>query len=246
MEIQRTKPVPLYQQLYDSLLDRIDQGELRPGDRLPSERQLCDEFNLSRATVRQAFRELSRRGLIRTVPGCGTFVSTPRSNLVVDVSLAGFTTDLHRHGVSPSSSLLGSNVITAPGDDLVDAMRLQAGEQVLAVERLRLVDSVPLALHKVYVNLRMCPQLLRSDLAEMSLFRFLRDECGLTITRAEEQVYAALATQRELDVLRLSYPASVLRTERTTFTDTGEVVEFAVASYCGEWYRLHMTLRATQ
>ena len=74
------------------------------------------------------------------------------------------------------------------------------------------------------------------------MFQLLRNNYGLRIARAEEQVYAGLADQRELALLNLTYPAAVLRTERTTFLDTGEVMEFALASYCGEWYRLGIHL----
>ncbi|MBC8449319.1 MAG: UTRA domain-containing protein [Chloroflexi bacterium] len=90
------------------------------------------------------------------------------------------------------------------------------------------------ALHTVHLHHRLCPQVLHHNLAQELLFSLLRDEYGLTLARAEEQVYATLANQREMELLNLSYPAAVLRTERTTFLDTGEVIELAIATYCGE------------
>ncbi len=242
MGLDRNNPTPLYQQLKALLATQIADGLLQPDAPLPSERQLCDEFGLSRATVRDALRELNREGLIRTVPGRGTFVTAPHVDLAVKVSLAGFTTDMSSRGVTPSSTLLDARLVASPSPDLVEALCLQPGDKVVKVERLRLINNAPLALHTSYLNYRLCPHILNHNLAQSSLFDLLRHEYGLTLARAEEQVYAALASQREMELLNLSHPAAVLRTERTTFLDTGEVIEFSFAAYCGEWYRLSMLL----
>jgi DNA-binding GntR family transcriptional regulator len=148
--------------------------------------------------------------------------------------------------VSPSSTLLDARLIVSPTPDLIKRMNLQPGDEVVKIKRLRLINDVPLALHSVYLNHRLCPQVLHHNLAQDSLFKVLREEYGLTLAHAEEQVYAALANQRELALLNLSYPAAVLHAERTTFLDTGEVLEFALTVYCGEWYRLSMLLEATE
>lgn len=244
MGLDRSSPIPLYLQLKAALATRIADGLLQPSMPLPSERQLCNEFGVSRATVREALRELDREGLIRTVPGRGTFVTVPRADLTVKVSLAGFTEDVSRQGVNPTSTLLDARLVVSPTLDLIKALGLRPGDEVVKIERLRLINDIPLAMHTVYLQHRLCPQVLHHNLAQESLFNILREEYGLMLVRAEEQIYAALANQREMELLNLPYPAAVLRTERTTFLDTGEVIEFALAVYCGEWYRLSMLLEA--
>jgi len=82
-------------------------------------------------------------------------------------------------------------------------------------------------------------------LEHVSLFSVFRDECGLKLERAEEQVYSALSNERELELLHLTYPAAVLRAERTTFLVSGEVIEYVLATYCGEWYRFSLTVEAS-
>ncbi len=242
MDLDRQSLTPLYLQLKDLLASQITDGHFVSGDTLPSERQLCEEFNLSRTTVREALRELSKQGLIRTVPGRGAFVSPPRPELSIRVSLAGFTGDVRRQGMTPSSHLLRTGLVVSPSPAILEAMGLGADGEVVRVERLRLVNDTPLALHTVYLNHRLCPQILQHNLAQESVFQLLRDEYGLKIAQSEEQVYAALADQHEIELLKLTYPAAVLRAERTTFLDTGEVIEFSLATYCGEWYRLGILL----
>ncbi|NIV40505.1 MAG: UTRA domain-containing protein, partial [Anaerolineae bacterium] len=118
----------------------------------------------------------------------------------------------------------------SPASDLIESLDLQAGDEVVKLERLRLINNVPLALHTVFLNHRLCPQILQHNLAEESLFQLLRSEYGMRLTQAKQQVYAALADQREMGLLDLSYPAAVLRAERKTFLDTGAVIEFSRAT----------------
>lgn len=242
MGIDRHSPTPLYMQLKSHLLAQITDGLLRPGDALPSERQLCRDFGLSRTTVREALRELDRTGVIQIVAGRGAYVTGLSPELTVTVSLAGFSGDIRRVGAVPSSQLLSAELTTTPPPGVLAALGLQPGEEVVALERLRLVNNVPLALHTAYLNHRLCPQILQYNLAEASVFELLRDKYGLRIVRAEEQVYATLANRREIDLLDLNYPAAVLRATRTTFLDTNAVIEYSFATYCGEWYRLNISL----
>ncbi|MBU0495340.1 MAG: GntR family transcriptional regulator [Chloroflexi bacterium] len=242
MSIDRYSPSPLYLQLKDLLATQIEEGQLQAGDPLPSERQLCDEFDLSRTTVREALRALGQEGLIEVVPGRGAFVASPRQGLIVQVSLAGFSSDIRRMGMTPSSRLLSAELVPNPPPAVRRAMSLQPDDQVVRLERLRLVNNVPLALHTVYLNHRLCPGLLQYNLAELSMLELLRTTYGLRIDRAEEQVYSALASTHEMELLHLSYPAAVLRAERSTFLDTQEILEFSQAAYCGEWYRMSMSL----
>jgi GntR family transcriptional regulator len=242
MELDRNNPIPLHLQLKALLVAQISDSVLVAGERLPSERQLCGEFGVSRTTVREALRELDREGLIHTVPGRATYVITPKNQLTVRVSLSGFSADMRREGLTPSSLLLETHLVQAPAAELLRAMRLQPRDSVVMLQRLRLVNEIPLALHTVYLNHRLCPGILQEDLGNASLFALLRDRYNLALARAEQTLYAGLANKREMDLLRLSYPASVLRAERTTFLNTGDVIEYSQSAYCGDWYRVSMHL----
>lgn len=242
MSLDRNSPIPLHLQLKTWLTTRIAEGEFEPGGRLPSERQLCEELGISRTTVREALRELEREGLIRIVPGRAAYAATPQSGLTVKVSLSGFVADIRREGMTPSGILLETRLLPTPPSDLVRAMRLQPGDEVVVLERLRFANKVPLVVHVVHLNHRLCPQVLAENLEHASLYGLYRERYGLTPARAEQQVYAGLASPRELELLNLTAPAAVLRVERSIFLDDGQVVEFSRSAYCGEWYRLSMLL----
>jgi len=213
---------------------------LEVGTQLASERELCDKYGVSRTTVREALRELEQENLIKTVPGRGTFIAglDESVGLDVEVTLEGFTSDMRRRGVAPSSHLLDARLITDPSSKIKNVMGLEEGDEVVSIKRLRLINNRPLALHFVYLNHRLCPNILHHNLGEASLFRLLRERYGLVLAEADEYAYAALANEEECELLALSTPAAVLRTERITRLDTGEVIEYAEATYCGDWYRL--------
>ncbi|MGB9880540.1 MAG: GntR family transcriptional regulator [Anaerolineae bacterium] len=232
---------PLYVQLGNILASQIASGELRPHQKLPSERELCQRFGISRMTVRQALGCLAREGLVYTRPGKGVFVADPTRGLEVKVSLAGFSEDIRRSGAKPSSILLEARLLLAT-PELAKAFHISGHEEVVKVERLRLVNNVPLALHTAYLPHRLCPNILQHNLAVESLIHTLEKVYGLRLARAEQTVRAVLARPRELELLGLSAPAPVLYAERTTYLNTGEVIEFSQAVYCGEWYKLHFEL----
>jgi GntR family transcriptional regulator len=240
MDIDRNRPIPLYLQLKAVLKKQIYQGALEPGTRLSSERDLCETYEVSRTTVRQALREMEQEGLIKTVPGRGTFIAMPddETRLDVEVTIQGFTSDMQRQGLSPSSVLLDASLISDASAKIKRVMSLSGAGEVISIKRLRLINNKPLALHFVYLNHRLCPNILHHNLAEASLFELLRNEYNLTIAEADEYAYAALANDEETSLLDLPTPAAVLRTERITRLDTGQVIEYAKATYCGEWYRL--------
>jgi GntR family transcriptional regulator len=108
------------------------------------------------------------------------------------------------------------------------------------------VNNIPLGIHTVYLNHRLCPGVLHHNLAEESLLRLLQEEYGLTIARADEEVYASLATDREAALLNLPRPGAVLRIERTDYEEDGRAVEFSQTTYCGDWYRVSMKVETRE
>jgi GntR family transcriptional regulator len=242
MQLRSDTSVPLYVQIENMLTAQITSGELRPNDKLTSERDLSRALGISRMTVRHALHSLVQAGLLYTIPGKGIFVSERNAGLDVRVSLAGFSEDIRRTGARPSSVLMEA-CVQAATHELASALRIPLGQEVVKVERLRLVNQVPLALHTAFLPHNICPDLLvKYDLAVESLIEILAKEYHLRLSRAEQAVRAGLASPRELQLLRLSDPAPVLNAERTTYLETGAVVEVSRSTYCGEWYTLYFEL----
>ena len=142
--ISRNSKIPLYYQLYEILLSRIKDGTWQPEDMLPSEAELVEQYDLSRATVRQAFDMLVNQGWIYRRRGQGTFVSRPtiEQNLSRIVS---FWEDMKQRGLKPGTKVISREIIPA-SEDIARELQVAPGEDLALIVRLRLADGEPMSL----------------------------------------------------------------------------------------------------
>lgn len=242
MRLHREAPDPLYIQLKDSLVTDIESGQYGAHQRLPSERELADRFQVSRMTARQALLQLARDGVIYTRVGKGTFVAEPKIDQQLR-ALTGFTQDVRARGGQPSSRVL-ETCVSAAAPEIAAVLRLAPGADVIKLARLRLADSLPLAIETAYLPFSLCPTLLHHDFSSVSLYHVLESECKMTLVEAEQTIEAALAEPREIELLELTPPAAVMRIQRLTFTDNGVPVEYVQSTYRGDRYKFRSALQA--
>lgn len=242
--LQRNHPLPLYAQLRDTLRADLLAGRLRAHQQLPSERELCVRFHVSRMTVRQALLDLAREGLIYSRAGKGTFAGEPKIDQQLK-TLSGFSQDMRSRGSVPSSRVLEAKTERANAH-IARTLKLTPGAKVVVLARVRLADGVPLAIETAYLPYTLFPTLLRHNFARESLYAVLEREYGYRLTRAEQTIEAALARPREAALLQLTLPAPVLVMERVTYTDQGVLIEYVHSIYRGDRYKFYSTLTSQQ
>jgi GntR family transcriptional regulator len=240
MPLQRQAPDPLYIQVKEALLDEINTGQYQPHDRLPSERELSTHFDVSRMTVRQALLDLARDGAIYARVGKGTFVATPKIDQQLR-TLTSFSQDVRSRGGQPTSQVLEARP-TAASSEVAAALRLDTGAPVLMLSRLRLADGEPLAIETTNLPQSLCPDLLRHDFANESLYAVLRSDYAIEPAQAEQVIEAALATPREAELLALTSPAAVLRMQRLTLDSAGLPIEYVHSTYRSDRYKFRSVL----
>jgi len=244
VRLKRNHPQPLYAQLKESLRTDILAGRLRAHEQLPSERELCARFRVSRMTVRQALLDLTREGLIYSRAGKGTFASEPKIDQQLR-ALSGFSQDMQSRGSKPSSRVVEAKIERAK-EPVAQLLGVPPGTEVILLTRVRLSDNLPLAIETVHIPQTLCPNLLQHDFARESLYGVLEREYGYRLTRAEQTIEAALARPREAALLRMTLPAPVLVMERLTYTDQGVLIEHVHSIYRGDRYKFHSTLAPQQ
>jgi GntR family transcriptional regulator len=235
--LDRNSGIPLHAQLAALLRMHIATGVLLPNTRIPSERALCDQYGVSRITVRKALSELAHEDLIFTSVGKGTYVADPTLNEELR-PLSSFSDDIRRRGMTPSNRVLEAIIVHAD-DTLADRLQVPRGAETVKLCRLRLADGLPIAVQITHLPHHLCPGLLQCDLASRSLFDVLRGEFGLVLAQAETVIEAAIANEDEARLLQLQFPAAVLISEQTTYLDTGQVIEHARSIFCADRYKLH-------
>src|ERR1700730_13633029 len=104
--------LPLYAQVENVIIDRISDGSLPPGTRLPSEDELVQEYAVSRTTIRAAIQSLIQRGLVEIRRGKGTFVTQPKITQEL-TELTGFVEDMQALGRHATAKVLDRQIVAA-------------------------------------------------------------------------------------------------------------------------------------
>ncbi|MEJ2668395.1 MAG: GntR family transcriptional regulator [Deinococcales bacterium] len=242
--IDKALPTPAYLQLRQALRQAIEDGSLRPGRALPSERELAQRLGLSRMTVRRAFEELERGGLLEQRQGSGTYVRAHPLEQVLD-RVIGFTDEARGLGFQPGAELLESGFV--PADREVQAaLEVAEGTSVLRIVRLRSADATPLAVQAAHLAPHVA-SLSLEDLARTgSLYRSLEAAFGIRPARARQTVGARLPSARERGLLHIAREVPVLELERTTYAADGRPFEFVRSAYRGDLYRMALNLRSAE
>lgn len=225
---------PKYQRLREALVARAV-----PGQALPSERELTQEYGVSRATVRKAIDALVNDGVLRRVHGVGTFAVPPR--LETRLHLASFTQDMRRRGRRPESRTL-SLTAAVPPPPVRDALDLAAGATTWQLTRLRLADAEPMAYEVGWYPKALAPDLDTDDLSS-GLYSLLAERYGVAIDHAEQTITAQPAPADLADRLGVERGAALLVFTRIS-TAAGRPVEHVVSHYRADRYQLHMELSA--
>jgi GntR family transcriptional regulator len=213
-----------------------------PGDRMPSDAEICARFGVSRMTARHAVQLLVNEGLVFRRRGQGTFVSPRRVHRLLGSPLS-FTESMRRRGLTASSQVLEFGHIDPTPED-VKALDIGGDERPLLLERLRLADGIPMAIERAVITPR-CPDILTEDLERESLHDVF-ERLGHVPTRALAKVSARSATNRERDLLELTASGVVL-CERRVISDQDEMpLEHTETRYAAERYEFDVVLYASE
>jgi GntR family transcriptional regulator len=216
--ILNTSPVPKYYQLAEILRSQISEGVLNPGDQLPTEDILCQTYNVSRGTVREAVRVLVNDGLIRREQGRGTFVAAPRQPEATFFTLSSFEEDMRRQERQPTSRVLAAEIIPATFE-MAERLAIAVDEPVIHIVRLQLADGQPVVHEARFLAQSLCPDLLNDDLEGSSIHLLLIQKHGIPLVRMTHTVEAGSLSQAQSELLQTEPGATAFFVDRLTYTE---------------------------
>lgn len=241
MKIDKSSVVPIYFQLKTLIQEKISSREYPVGMCLPSEREYCEEYGISRMTVRQAISDLVNEGLLRRERGKGTYVTQPKIEQGLQ-ALTSFTEDMKQRNMHAEAQLIHMTICPATSH-VSRHLGIEAGESVYEIARLRLADDEPMAIETAYIPICNLPNLTEEKVATGSLYALMRER-GIEITHATQTLEASLAKATEATKLKIKNKAPVLLIERTTYASGGQSVEFVKSVYRGDRYKFAIDLRS--
>ena len=188
-KIAYDKDIPLYYQLSSYLKFQIESGKIKPNIKLPSELELCEMYNVSQGTLRQALKKLENEGLIVRKAGKGTFVSERKDNphLPVEVSLIGFTDDLIAHGKKMEVKVL--DIGTASANEIIaDFFKINFDQTVTKIERLRSVKNIPIYYVVNYLLPEIGKKIEKRHLLKFTTIEILEKKLKINIDYAVQEI----------------------------------------------------------
>jgi GntR family transcriptional regulator len=211
-QIDRRSPVPYFFQLKALIAEQLDRERWAPGDRIPSEPELCKRFGVSRATVRQALAELEREGRVRKERGRGTFVTEPRASAWFLQSSHGFYDEATDAGRVVTSRVLRRELAPLPSWAAV-ALDLPGDAEGVRLERLRSVDGEIVMYVESYLLAEFADLVLDAELERASLYQVLREGGGTDVAGGRRVVEATTARADLAKLLEVDPGSAVLYVE---------------------------------
>ena len=233
-----TLTAPKYQSVHDALVVLI--GGLSAGAAMPTEREMCQTYSVSRATVRQALGQLEMEQRVYRRQGKGTFVANAK--IEQRLELMSHTEGMRARGIRPSSKLLDVRRMLA-GHDIGTQLGLPPKTEVLRIERLRLADDEPIAIEVVYLNADRFDGITAALGDGASLYQLFSTTYGVQLASAEETIEAVVAEGREAGLLKCQPGMPLLQLSRRTLDTSGQPIEFVRSHYRGDRYRFQTGLR---
>jgi len=239
--IDRGARLPLYQQLYEILHKEILLKQWKSGDRLPTENELVEQYGVSRITVRTVLDMLVKEGLIHRQAGRGTFIA--HATLEQGLSqIISFTEDMQRRGFTVGTRVLSSGLAPATAY-IADRLRVDPGEELAHLERLRLADGEPMCIERSYFVHRYCRGILDHDFSKLSLREVKIHKYGIRWTYARQTIQAINASQKMADLLGVRRGGALLFFKRVSFSQDNIPMEFLQAYYRADRYILYNELQ---
>jgi GntR family transcriptional regulator len=214
-EVTAGAGVPLHRQLFLVLHDEIARGALAPGDALPTEQTLCDQFGVSRITVRRALADLADAGLIERRQGVGSFVrDQPPSRR--NAGAGSFMDELRQTEFETEVDIIERDVRTVP-TAIADQLGRDRALHVLRVRRERRT-SEPLFITEAWLPDDLSDTVTEDTLSRAPLYRLLAD-AGVKLDRVQHEITAEIAGPRNARLLNTAIGSALMRVNRLAFAN---------------------------
>lgn len=211
---------------------KIHKGVYKEGDKLPTEMQLCDVYDVSRMTIRKALEKLIEHGWLYRIQGSGNYVKrdVSRKSYSGDTKTFGLTQYLNDKKIE--SKMLKFDVLLAD-KELSNKLYCKVGDMIYYVERLRIVNGEPYVLEKSFF-LEKYVRGLNEKIIKSSIYTYIEKELGYKIQQSTDDIRSRIATEEEASVLECEKGSALLTNESTVYLDNGQIFEYSKDLHRGD------------
>ncbi|HIX80869.1 hypothetical protein B5E92_10655 [Erysipelatoclostridium sp. An15] len=226
---------PKYIKIMNDLAQKIKNNELKPGDQIPTEKELCEIYDASRMTVNKAIMMLCEKHLIERIAGKGSFVRDFRTIKNLQLGSTGsFTEDMISTGKNPGAKLIEYKLVKGEEVPQVrDALKLTDDDFIHYFIRLRTGDDLPIAISYTYLSTKVIPS-LDINVLKGSLYKYIK-KLGYQIKGIDAQYSAVMPTEKQKKLLEIENIA-LFKSQHITFLSDGTPFEYISTYYRGDQY----------
>ncbi|AEB75327.1 GntR family transcriptional regulator [Clostridium botulinum] len=240
--VSKENPLPLHYQLKEIIRELIENDELKSGDIIPTERELCKIQNVSRMTVNKAILALVNEGLLHRQQGKGTFVSEPKKMHQLS-ELKGFTEEMNSKGFKTKTKIL-SFEIKESTKKLQNIFSLDdQNKKIIEIIRLRETDKEPVAIETTILPYSLFSNMTKNSLDGKSLYQTFKTKYNYYPEKAKQVIEPIKLNDYECTLLNQKKNALALLFSRTTYTKQNSVIEFTKAIFRSDIYKYEMILK---
>ena len=228
--------LPAYLQIHDQIKKEIDEEVWQIGQRLPSERDLAETFQVSRMTLRQAITLLVEEGVLERRVGSGTFVASTR----VQEKMRGttsFTEIMKSQGKTPSSQLI-SYRRTLPSKQEVEKLGINKTENIIRMERVRYADKLPVVYEVASIPEKFIKNFNKEEITS-HFFQTLQEH-GYKIGKSQQTIYARLAKEKIAHYLGITRGHAIFALTHVSYFEDGTAFEYVKSQYVGERFEFYL------
>lgn len=233
INLYKNSSTPLYAQLKDSIKSAIKNGTLKPNDKLPTEEQICSEFDISRPVVRQAYKELLDENFIVRFKSRGTFVREPEIKSMFFSEFSDIETDLLNMGYQPKVQLLSKQVLENTKCPQ-NIQNLFNSSKIMIVKLIYLNQNIPLVYKEAYYPIDTISGISSLDFVNSPIYNALESKYNIWLSHIKRIVDAQIIKDEIADYLKTEKEHAVHFVESTAYDDRDRIVEFAYSYYVGD------------
>ncbi|WP_018250192.1 GntR family transcriptional regulator [Orenia marismortui] len=240
MSIIKKDSRPLYMLVKEKIDEKIEQGDYKPGDRLPSESKLSENFGVSRATLREALRVLEKEGKVNRQQGIGTFITEKAALFKSGIEeLNSITKTIESMGLKAGTIELELE-LKKEASNLAKEFDLSPEEKLTILHRTRTANGEAVAYCKDYLPSKLLPKDFNKDRITTSLFEFLQNEVNIYITYAVADIIPVIADDFLAEKLELKVGDPILLLKQMHYDDRDNPVLYSKNYFRSDKFEFHV------
>lgn len=240
-KVSKSDPLPLHYQLKMILLEMIENEELKPGDIIPTERELCEIQGVSRMTINKAILSLVTEGILYREQGKGTYVASPKEKQLLH-KLKGFTEEMTEKGLKTSTKILSFEIKVATKQNKIILQLMEKEDKVIEIKRLRITEGEPVAIETVWLPYYLFSDMTREMIDGKSLYSIFAEKYNYHLKKAKQTIEPIMLNDYEAKFLNQKDKALALMFRRITFSEKDAPIEYTKTINRSDKYKYEVIL----